>query len=175
MLRLPLMALCALTLLACNKGETPDDPAPKPAAEKAEQPAVDPAARAAEKAPTPAAEEMEGGDDRPGEIGCNDCLARVETAGIKLDTARLDNKGDTPTAARLDLTVRGRTVKLPVPHSNLGKADLALDDSLDGLPAPKECDTWSGAKATLEVDYTTAAGEKETRLKAMPIEVAGCK
>lgn len=160
--------LCALVALVACKSEPPAEPAPAPA----EKAAVD---APAERAPAPA-DEVEVAGDRPGEVGCMDCVAVIcRAGGLRLDTAKLDAKGATLTAARLDLEAGGgQALTVPVPKDGLLKPDLSLDSKLDGMPSPTDDSAWKGAQAHLKVDYVTASGAKGSVPMGMAVKVQDC-
>lgn len=120
-------------------------------------------------------EKLEVKGDRPGQTGCADCLTRISSGGVMLDTDKLDAAGATLTGARLELAAgSSQAVTLKVGPDGLGKADLALAEKLDGMPAATDCKAWGGASANLAVDYETAKGEKGSVTMKVPMKVQDC-
>ncbi len=128
-----------------------------------------------------ACSKKEGGDvtvtgDRPGESGCLDCLTLISPAGeVKLDTSKIQSSGATLTAVQLDLSASGgQAVTLPVAGNGLGKADLAVVEKLDGMPAANDCKAWGSASANLKVKYETSSGSKGDVTMKVPLKVQDC-
>lgn len=120
-------------------------------------------------------ETLEVKGDRPGQTGCADCLTRISSGGVALDTTTLDAQGATLTGARLELAAgTSQAVSLKVAGDGLGKPDLAVAGTLDGMPSATDCKSWDGASANLAVDYETAKGEKGTVTMKVPMKVQDC-